>query len=321
MSGLVLSSLKPEEMTWELASRLFLLRCRAQNLSPATQELYGYTLEGFRRFLGVSGEPKPSEIQAHHVRGYLDFCKAKLSPETVDARLRQLRTLFRFLVRDGLIFKDPTEAVERPKRERKLARGFTLDQVRATLEKISSRTPMGLRDRALVLLLLDSGLRISEALSLRIGDLDMANGTVVVMGKGSKERKVCWGETVRRAIMAWLRVRTTAKDSDPLFIGRMGDRLDRHQFAKRLKRYTRAAGVEGARLSCHALRHAFALEFLRGGGDVMTLQRLLGHSTLEMTRRYLNQTDDDVMLKARSVGAVVDKMGPLPGERRQVKLR
>jgi integrase/recombinase XerD len=108
--------------------------------------------------------------------------------------------------------------------------------------------------------------------------------------------------------------------SDWLWINRYGVPLKGYSFTLRLKQYTKAAGIAAKRLSPHALRHFFALTFLKNGGDVMALQKLLGHSSLEMVRNYVNMTDDDALAKHR-LASPLDRMGPLPGERRQVRLK
>ncbi|MBI3549455.1 MAG: tyrosine-type recombinase/integrase [Elusimicrobia bacterium] len=315
------ATLTPESLEWSTAERLFILRSKAQNLSQDTQANYGRTVAAFLAFLKASGGPKPAETRAAHIRGFLDSLQAKgNSSETVDTRWRHIKTLFRFLMRDGLLLVDPMASVERPRRERRLIKPFTVEQFKATLSQIDTKDPLGVRDRAVLLMLASTGLRISEALGLKIADLDLANDTAIVMGKGRRERRVVWCEIARRALIAWLQLRPTAKDSDPVFCNRWGKPLRRVPFAHRLKQLTRLAGVASDHLGPHAIRHMFACEFLRGGGDLITLQRTLGHRTLEMTRNYLNLADDEVLSRARSVG-VLAHMGLLPGEKRRAVIR
>jgi len=322
MSGLFIQTLKPEALTWDTAIRFFNLRCKAQNLSAGMCSNYAQTFRLFMRFLAGNGNPKPAELTIHHLRACLEAWKAAgRASETVDNRFRNLRAFFNFLLKDGLIIINPAAGLERPLVERRLIRPFTPEQFTATLAQIRDKTPLGLRDKTLLLLLADTGLRISEALGLNIGDLDLSGNTAIVMGKGRKERRVYWGETARRALMAWLRVRPEAKDGEPVFCNQFGGRLVAEVFSGRVKKYTRKAGIAANRLSCHALRHFWACQFLKNTGDIITLSRLLGHTTLAMSKRYLNLTDDEVLAKARQVGSVLDRMGPLPGERRRVQIR
>lgn len=321
MSGLDLVQLTPLTLTWDTAFRLFSLRCKSQNLSLRTQQLYSEKLGGFRRWVTQNNISKPVEVQASHLRSFLEACKARgISDQTVDGFYRVLRTLWRFLHSDGLILIDPMNKVERPRRQRRYARPFTAEQLNLLLAQIDVKTSLGLRDYALILLLADSGLRLSEALSLNLGSMDWANNSAVVLGKGRKERRVAWGLTARRALLAWARRVGGIEGSGLLFVNRYGQRLSPCTFDQRMKDYTRAAGIAQKRLSPHALRHFFALSFLKNGGDVMALQKILGHESLEMVRQYANMSDDDVLAKHRAASPL-DRIGPLPGERRRVRLK
>ncbi len=321
MGAVTIQSLKPEALSWETAFRLFNLRCRAQNLSAGTCRNYEQTFRLLLHALAALDSPRPAELTVHHLRACMEGWKASgLASETLDNRFRNLRAFFNFLLKDGLIIANPAAGLERPRVERRLIRPFTKEQFAATIAQIRAN-PLGLRDKALLLLLADTGLRISEALGLNVGDLDLAGNTAIVMGKGRKERRTFWGETARRALLAWLKVRPEAKAGDPVFCNQFGGRLVAEVFSHRVKEYTRRAGIAANRLSCHALRHFWACQFLKNTGDIVTLSRLLGHTTLAMSKRYLNLTDDEVLAKARQVGSVLDRMGPLPGERRRVRLK
>jgi len=321
MSGPSIKSLEPGTLSWDTALRLFLLRCRAQNIAPSTQELYGFKLRGFVRWAVENGAASPADVEPSHLRAAIEACRARGNrPTTVDVAFRILRTFWRFLLRDGLVVCNPMERVTRPRVERKFIKPFTEEQLRALLAAIDTRDLLGLRDHALVLFLADTGLRISEALSVRIGDVDWASGSITVMGKGRRERRVAFGQAAGRMLRLWLQRHGGAAETDPLWVNRFGRRMDRRNFQQRMKQHTRRAGIAAERLSPHALRHFFALSFLRNGGDVMALQKLLGHSSLDMVRNYVNMSDDDA-LNAHRRASPLDKLGPLPGEIRRVRLR
>lgn len=145
--------------------------------------------------------PQPAEVQPQHLRAFLEQRKALGSkPTTVDCLFRILRTFWGFLHRDGLVLINPMAKVERPRRERRFIRPVTEEQLRKLLDAIDTKDPLGVRDYALTVFLADTGLRISEALSLRLGDLDWTGSTVSVLGKGRKERRVCFGQTARRSV-------------------------------------------------------------------------------------------------------------------------
>ena len=321
MSGLNISTLKPGELTWDSALRLFMLRCRSKNISPGTLELYELDLGAFRRWLSENGDPKPGDVQPQHLRAYLEACKVKGNkPLTVDCIYRILRTFWRFLLNDGLTLLDPMEKVERPRRERRFVKPITEEQLRLLLTQMDTGDTLGARDHALTLFLADTGLRISEALSLRIKDIEWAGNTVAVLGKGRKERRVAFGQTAKKALLSWIQRRGVTETDAFLWVNRYNEQMRRMNFQQRIKQYSKRAGIAAQRLSPHALRHFFALQFLKNGGDAMSLQKLLGHSSLEMVRNYVNMTDDDALAKHRQASPL-DRMGPLPGERRQVRLK
>ena len=317
MENLTFTSLKPSDLTWESALRLFALRNRSQNLAAGTQLLYGKHLGAFRRWIDRNGNPNPAAVQAQLLRAFLSDYKATgASDATVDCAFRVLRTFWRFLHRDGLVLLDPMERVERPRSEERLIRPFTDTQLRKLLGCLELSNPLELRDYALIVLLADTGLRLSEALSLKLGQIDWAQNSVVVMGKMRRERRVSFGATVRKVLMTWIRRRGEIDGCDWVFVTRMGTKLEGTPFGHRLKAHTRKAGIAENRLSAHALRHYFAVTFLKNGGSLPVLKRLLGHESLEMTQRYLNFSEADIMAQQQRQASPLDRLGVIPGTRR-----
>ena len=321
MSGLSIAHLTPQTLTWDTALRLFALRCKSLNLSETTQANYSHRLDVFRRWVTSNGNPKPCEIESNHIREYLDTCRLKGNKDTTVACIYRVeKTFWNYLYRDGLIILNPMVKVERPRVERRFARPFTQEQLRTLLESINLNSVFGLRDYCLILFLADTALRISEALSVKLSDVDWANNTVIVLGKGRKERRVPFGQTARRALLKWTQRRGSVQGCEFLWINHFGQQLVRHHFERRMKWHTKRAGIAAPRLSAHSLRHFFALSYLKNGGDALSLQKLLGHTSLEMVRNYVNMTDDDVMAKHR-LASPLDRMAALPGQNRRVTLR
>ncbi len=321
MSSIGIVSLRPQDLTWDKAMRLFLLRCRSNNLSAGTQALYTIRLNLWREWLSANGNSSPFEIRADDLRGFLEAMKASgWKDDTTDSAFRILRTFFRWLEREGLVLVNAMARVERPRRERRLIRPFSEEQLRAFLGVINTRTAVGSRDFALCVLLADTGLRISEALSLGLPDLDFGEGVARVLGKGRRERVVPLGQTVKRALLDWLKARGEIAGMDRVFCNRFGQPLHRRTILQTVHEYGRKAGIEGVRVSPHTLRHTFAVTYLRNGGDVLTLQKILGHATLEMTRRYAELADSDSITRHRQASPL-DRMGPLSNERKRVRLK
>jgi integrase/recombinase XerD len=187
------------------------------------------------------------------------------------------------------------ELVEKPKRERHLIQPLNPKQVLALLDQADPKTFLGLRNKVMMLLMIDSGLRLSEVLTVKVSDVDLAGGTVLVMGKGRKERKVPFARTMREALDAYLkrRAKTAARDG-LLIVGRRGNRLTSRHVQIVMRRYGERAGIQGVRVSPHTLRHTCATQYIRNGGDPFSLQAILGHSTLEMVRNYVNLASRDV---------------------------
>lgn len=321
METLGLGTLKPESLTWELAYRLFTLRCRSKNVSALTLRTYSSHLELFKAWADTQALSRPAETSPVNLRAYLESLKARqLKDSTIDCAFRVLRTFWRFLLRDGLVIQDPMAKVERPRMERRLIRPFTPEELRALLGAIPTRTALGLRDFALAVLLADTGLRIAEALSLTTDGLDFTTNTVRVMGKGRKERVVPFGQSAKRALLEWLRIRGEIPGCSALWVNKWGQRISDRQFSRRLADYGKDAKLSGVRVSPHTLRHTFALQFLRGGGSPLALQAILGHSDLSMTRRYVQLSGDDLSAQHRQASPL-DKLGVLPGERRRALLK
>ncbi len=308
--------------------RGYLDSCKARGNRSVTVECVYRILRTFWRFL----EPIPitafmaklrilqprQGARSEHSLSYVSDERRSRRPKAEVAA--EMGYWDRLLVRDGLIVTDPMANIERPQRERRFVKPFTLEQFTQLLEAIDTRDILGLRDYTLIVFAADTGLRAGEVVSLKITDVDWATGSVVVLGKGRKERRVAFGQTARKVLMAWLHKRGTIEGSDWLFVNRYGERMQPVNFQQRVKKWTRAAGIAAERLGPHALRHFFAISFLRNGGDAMSLQKLLGHFSLDMVRNYVNLTDDDALTKHRQASPL-DKMGPLPGERRQVRLK
>jgi len=166
------------------------------------------------------------------------------------------------------------------------------------------------RDEAIFLFLLDTGVRISELCALRMSDVDMLGYGAVVQGKGDKNRRIQFGKTTKRAIWSYLHA-TPREPDEPLFIAEgghnSGEALTRSGVTQMVRRLGKVACVDGVRCSPHTFRHTFAINFLRNGGNQFTLMTLLGHTSLEMTSKYVAIAQADVVVQHRMFSPV-DRM-------------
>ena len=241
------------------------------------------------------------------LRGGKAPADAPLRPSSVARMLVSVRSLYKFLAREGRIKVDPTGQVGVPRRPRSLPKAIPLKDV----ERLLAAPPadgLGRRDRAILETLYGAGLRITELVDLDVDDVDLDEGTILVRsGKGSKSRRVPVGRAARAALGDYVAVtrpelvaRASTHPRGALFLNARGGRLSRQGCWKILKQHARTAGVED-KVSPHTLRHSFATHMLDGGADIRVVQELLGHASLATTQVYTLVTDGrlrDVYLAA-----------------------
>ena len=208
--------------------------------------------------------------------------------------LAAVRSFFRFLVRQGVVDKNPAELIATPKKENRLPFHLDIDQVTTLVEAPQDADKHALRDRAILELLYSCGLRVSELTGLAIGDLDLSGGMVRVLGKGGKERIVPVGSRALEAVRKYLAGRGCPGESEPLFLNTRGQRINRRSVARIVDGHVlRIAAFK--RISPHILRHTFATHMLEGGADLRAIQELLGHASLSTTQKYTHVGIDRLM--------------------------
>jgi integrase/recombinase XerC/integrase/recombinase XerD len=219
----------------------------------------------------------------------------------VATHYRILRTFFNWLVAEEELSRSPLHNVAPPVDRPDQIQPFNADQIRALLDAAEKST-VSKRNVALLSLLLDTGLRATEICTLRYGDVDVTARSVEVLGKGNKRRKTFYGANTARALWRYIKAKPR-NDADPLFQCQRGKGVGQgltiaglHQMIAQLGR---DAGIRGIRCSPHTCRHTFAIMFLRAGGNEFTLQEILGHTSLTMTRRYVHLAEADVAAQSR----------------------
>jgi integrase/recombinase XerC len=260
--------------------------------SEHTRRAYLSDLAGYSGYLSEVGVPVvPSSPSA--VRGWLSRQAGSSGPATLARKLSSVRSLYRYLVKEGMAEANPARSVQAPRRPRRLPTVLPEEEVAALLEAPGPDGPLGLRDRAFLELLYSSGLRVSELVGLDLDGLDIAEGLVRVLGKGRKERVVPVGRPAREALARWLEEGRPALLAGPegtrargaLFLNYRGGRLTARSVARRLDRRVLEAGLP-RHLHPHVLRHCFATHLLGNGADLRGIQELLGHASLSTTQRY-----------------------------------
>lgn len=208
------------------------------------------------------------------------------SGRSLQRLLSATRTFYRFLAREGWLDRNPALSVQAPKAARRLPQTLDTEQVGALLD-IRGDAPLDVRDRAIMELIYSSGLRVSELVGVDVGDLDLAEGAIRVLGKGNKTRQLPVGRLAREAIRQWLPVRETLASTDEtaLFVGQKGGRLTTRAVELRLRKRGAEQGTNG-RVYPHRLRHSFASHLLESSGDLRAVQELLGHANISTTQIY-----------------------------------
>lgn len=285
----------------------FLVDRQARGLSRRTVNFYRDELANLVRFLKEQGILETQAVSAAHLRAFLLNLAERRNGGGVHAGYRAVRAFFRWY--EGEYepsgWTNPIRKVSAPKVVQEVLPPANLADVKAMLDTCKRRTFTGDRDRAILLGLLDSGLRASEFLALNLEDLSLDTGAIVVhRGKGGKFRTAFLGHKALRATLDYLRHRQDVAPTSPLWVTCAGGRLTYWGLRQILRRRAERAGVPAP--SPHDFRRAFALVSLRNGVDLISLQRLLGHSDLSVIRRYLAQTDEDLR-SAHAKAGPVDK--------------
>jgi integrase/recombinase XerD len=310
----------------------FLISRTADGYSPATLEMYRWALALLVRRLGNPelGIIQPADIQSFYAWLRSDYVPTRASKSTEPLSSRSvenvwisLRSFFGWAAKELKIDR-PDLVVSRPKYGPSVVEPLSVEEIKAMLQacertkeaKTEKRAawsqvrPTAARDAALILVLLDTGVRISECARLRVKDVDLTTGEVTVSafgtGRKTKGRHVYLGKLAKKAVWRYLASREDPAPGDYLFLTDDGHCMNRTSLRLLLNGIGKRAGVDHPHP--HRFRHTFAVEYLRNGGDPFTLQRLLGHSTLEMVNHYLQLVNADLAQRHRQASPA-DRMG------------
>jgi integrase/recombinase XerD len=274
-----------------------------RGLAPNTLASYRRDLRRYLAHLASRGVEDPGAVAEADVSSFLvalregDGEHPPLAATSAGRAVVAVRGLHRFLLREGLATADPARGVRPPAPPKRLPKAISVEDVEALLTAAGAdETPRAVRDRALLELLYGCGARISEAVGLDLDELDIEQGVVRLLGKGSKERVVPVGSYAREAVQAYLvRARpalaAAGKGSPALFLNSRGGRLSRQSAWTALRAAAQRAGIT-REVSPHTLRHSFATHLLDGGADVRVVQELLGHASVTTTQVYTLVTVD-----------------------------
>jgi len=291
--------------------------------SPRTIEWYATNLKRFARFLSDNNlSESVTEIGTGEARRFISHLQTevkrwenhasikddkRLSAFSVQGYARTVKAFWSWLQDEGYISCNTMASLKLPKTPKKIISTFSQEQIQQMLGSIDRTTKRGFRDVTIVLLFLDTGIRLSELADLQIDGIDFLRSCLIVNGKGDKERIVPFGSQVRRYLRRYIihiRPEPDCPHVSQLFLTDDGFPLKPRSVQSLILRLGRKAGISGIRCSPHSFRHSFARQYLMQGGDIFSLQRILGHSSLEVVKMYINLASSDLLQQHRKYSPV-----------------
>ena len=286
----------------------FKLSCQIEGKSPKTIEWYIAFLTRFRRFLESKGLPTAlNSVTKAHVTAFVLYLQKEartpwsgkpLSGATVQGYCRTLKAFFSWAGREGYMVVGQVGAIPATRATTKVVNTFSREQRGRLTGLCRASVSDGDRNLAMLLLMLDTGIRVSELVGIGLDDVNLPEGYIrITKGKGSKERDVPIGSLVQKSLWKYInnsRPLPICQQVTGLFLSDRGLPLTKSGVQQMLRRYGRRAGINGTRCSPHTFRHTFAKNYLLNGGDIFSLQKILGHSSLASVRLYLNLFAADV---------------------------
>jgi site-specific recombinase XerD len=275
-----------------------------RNLAVRTRNAYLYDLTRLQEYLILMhGRMPPVEgISADALREYLNYCQVELGyKSTTLARvISSLRALFDFAVAREFLKTSPSAQLHTPKQPKKLPIYLVHQELARLLEAPDADEPSGLRDRAILTMLAFTGARLSEITGINLRDVDLANRTVRVLGKGSKERLIPLNDNVLAALNAWINGRFLT-DSPALFLNKFGKRLTGRSVENIVRKHALKAGIFKAGLSPHKLRHTFATLLHANEVDLIEIKELMGHASIASTQIYTHTSNSKLRAAVRKI--------------------
>lgn len=280
----------------------FLLTYKLDGKSPLTIDGHRRKLSRFVRYIETNSFP---EVTPMVIRGFLGHIRDKgnLDNATVQRYLITLKLFWKWAIEEGFSEINPTANIRVNGIKQKVIKGLSPDQVRLLINSLNDKTLYDARNKAIVLMLIDCGLRVSEIANLRLDDIDSNMGIITISGKGSKQRLARIGHKTQKALWKYLVLRNSL--TNWLWLNRCGDRLTPNGIEQMVRKLGRRLVIT---LYPHLLRHTFAVSFLRNGASTFECQYALGHNSLEMTRRYCQALGFDDVYKRHQIASPVDNI-------------
>ncbi|MCL4553369.1 MAG: tyrosine-type recombinase/integrase [Candidatus Marsarchaeota archaeon] len=290
-----------------LLLRGFLLELRGSGRAKGTEIIYGESVRFLSGFCRVHGMPSLANLTAEHVREFLaDLVAHNNKPASVHARYRALTRFFKWMVGEGERRDNPMEKISPPRIPETIQPHYQAQEVEKVLRACHDSTVYGLRDRAMILLLYDTGVRAAELCGMDVAHVDWDDQTILVTGKAGKQRKVSFGSKSGAAIDRYLRKRKDNK-SHWLWLSTRNQPMTPNALRMMLERRFEEAGVRFR--GAHGFRRGFAISFLEGGGQEGDLKELAGWKGFDMVQRYARATASERATRAHKKFSPGDRLG------------
>lgn len=296
-----------KSISWDDAVELFISNMKIKGLSYNTMRWYRENLVALTKVLkSLELEREPGLITESNIKEVvLKMVNSGLSSTTVNHRVRSIKQFYKFMVKEGYMSLNPAEKLERKKPKTVKIQAFNEEQLTSLLSVADKTRFVGFRDYTMILFMLDTGVRVSELVGIKLMDIRMKDGEVLITeGKGGKQRRVFISTKTKEMLRKYLRTRGDISGNEHLFITSDNKPMKQRTVQERLTIYGKMAKLTGVRVSPHTFRHTFAKMYIMRGGDPFSLQALLGHSTLEMVRHYVNLWGSDLQKMHRQYSPV-----------------
>ncbi|MDQ0205227.1 tyrosine-type recombinase/integrase [Alkalicoccobacillus murimartini] len=291
-----------KDINFKTALTFFIDDCEIRNLRPQTIQYYKNELSALYKLLKENEiNPEPSHVNRDDIKTIILTMKEKgLQTVTINTRLRAVRAFFNFLHRERHISSNPLSEISLLKDRRKVVETFTTSQLDQIFNQPNLRSFVGVRDYTFMLVLLETGIRVSELEGICVQDIMWNESKLHIRNtKTYKERLVPIQNKMKTQLQKYIQVRGRL-DSDSLFVTLDGKAMSKRQYQNRVTFYGKQAIIKGVRCSCHTFRHTFAKLSVKNGAGIFELQQILGHTSMDMVRVYVNLFSDDVIEKHKS---------------------
>ena len=284
--------------------RYFLRKCNVNQLSTKTLQSYEHHLNPYVKFIEnlFDEDVQVEDIKELHILDYLEQLPKDYAPITIRGRYIYLKIFFKELVNSNIIKDNPMKNIKLPKKQRRVIHSFNRIEIQELLSMFDKSDFIGFRNYTIISTLFSTGMRRAELLGVLLQDIDLDMNYISVIGKGNKERLIPIGDTLKRVLSTYIKRRkaylnTKDVNNQYLFIARNGQRLTDRGINSLFHNIRDSKKQWSTRVSPHTLRHTFAKFFLLNGGDVFTLQKILGHEDISTTRIYVDLNNTEVQMQ------------------------